>query len=311
MSWSSTRRGSSTGRRCTATQLDATASVAGTFTYSPPLGTVLGAGTDTLSVTFTPTDTADYTTATATTTIAVAQATPGVVWAQNPASIVYGTALSSTQLDATASVAGTFVYRPALGTVPGPGTDMLSVTFTPTDSTDYKGVTAMTTIVVAQATPTFSWASPASIAYGTALSSAQLDATASIPGTFIYSPAAGTVLGVGNNQTLSVAFAPTDSIDYKTATATTIVNVLPADGERHVPEAGHDDAGDVDRDLRGQGYDVIDGSSRLPSYATVAPSGRSDYVWASPTTDVRACRPRAGRAGSPPPGSPRRASRST
>jgi hypothetical protein len=37
-----------------------------------------------------------------------------------------------------------------------------------------------------------------------------------------------------------------------------------------------------------QGYDVIDGSSSLPSYATVTPSGQSNYVWASPTTDVRA-----------------------
>ena len=50
---------------------------AGTFTYTPAAGTVLNAGTgQTLSVTFTPTDTTDYTTATATATINVAQATP-------------------------------------------------------------------------------------------------------------------------------------------------------------------------------------------------------------------------------------------
>ena len=37
-----------------------------------------------------------------------------------------------------------------------------------------------------------------------------------------------------------------------------------------------------------QGYDVIDGSASLPSYATVTPSGQTSYTWASSTTDVRA-----------------------
>lgn len=54
-----------------ATQLDATANVAGTFTYSPPAGTVLSAGTYTLATTFTPSDTAEYTTANATVSITV------------------------------------------------------------------------------------------------------------------------------------------------------------------------------------------------------------------------------------------------
>jgi hypothetical protein len=45
--------------------------VPGTFVYSPAAGTVLPAGTNTLSVTFTPTDTAGYTTAMATVTLSV------------------------------------------------------------------------------------------------------------------------------------------------------------------------------------------------------------------------------------------------
>ena len=40
-------------------------------------------------------------------------------------------------------------------------------------------------------TPTITWADPASISYGTALSSAQLDATASVPGTFSLQPGGG------------------------------------------------------------------------------------------------------------------------
>ncbi len=60
------------------TQLDATASVGGMFSYTPASGAVLGAGADqTLSVTFTPTDLIDYSTATATVAINVTPATPG------------------------------------------------------------------------------------------------------------------------------------------------------------------------------------------------------------------------------------------
>ena len=197
------------------TQLDATASVPGTFTYTQAAGTILGAGNNQiLSVSFTPTDTTDYTSATATATINVLPATPTISWA-NPANVVYGTALSGTQLDATASVPGTFTYTPVAGTILGAGNNqILSVSFTPTDTTDYTSATATATINVLPATPTISWANPANIVYGTALSGTQLDATASVPGTFTYTPAAGTVLHAGNNQSLSVAFTPTDTADY-------------------------------------------------------------------------------------------------
>ena len=211
------------GTALSGTQLDASASVAGTFVYSPAAGTVLGAGTQTLSVTFTPNDTTDYTTATATVQLTVNQATPTITWS-SPSPITYGTALSGTQLDATASVPGTFTYTPAAGTVLGAGSQSLSVTFTPSDTTDYTTATGGTTLTVNKATPTISWATPAAIAYGTALSGTQLDATASVSGTFVYTPAAGTVLGAGS-QSLSVAFTPTDTTDYTTATGGTTLTV--------------------------------------------------------------------------------------
>ena len=43
-------------------------------------------------------------------------------------------------------------------------------------------------------TPTISWPTPSPIANTTPLTSTQLDATASVPGRFVYTPAAGTVL---------------------------------------------------------------------------------------------------------------------
>ena len=70
-----------------------------------------------------------------------------------------------------------------------------------------------------KATPTITWATPAAITYGTALSATQLNASSTVAGTFVYTPAAGAVLTAGP-QTLSVTFTPTDSTDYTTATAT-------------------------------------------------------------------------------------------
>jgi hypothetical protein len=206
------------GTALSATQLNATASVPGSFAYTPAAGSIPAAGTDTLSVTFTPTDTTDYTTATKTVQITVTQATPVITWA-NPASITYGTALSATQLNATASVAGSFAYTPAAGSIPAAGTDSLSVTFTPTDTTDYTTATKTVQITVTQATPVITWAPPASITYGTALSATQLNATASVPGSFVYTPPAGSIPAAGTD-TLSVTFTPTDTTDYTTATKT-------------------------------------------------------------------------------------------
>jgi len=81
--------------------------------------------------------------------------------------------------------------------------------------------------------PVITWPAPAPISYGTALSATQLDATSKVAGTFVYSPAAGTVLG-GGLQTLSATFTPTDTIDYKTATDAvqfTVNKAMPAIAE--------------------------------------------------------------------------------
>ncbi|MGH9598130.1 MAG: Ig-like domain repeat protein, partial [Edaphobacter sp.] len=213
------------GTALSSMQLDATASVTGTFVYTPALGNIPAAGTDTLSVTFTPTDTTDYKTATATVQLTVNQGTPVITW-DPPAGIVYGTALSTTQLDATASVPGTLVYTPAAGIVLPAGTDTLSVTFTPTDTSNYTTATKTVQIAVSQATPILSWANPVAITYGTPLSGTQLDATASVPGTFDYTPAFGSVLPAGTN-TLSVIFTPIDTRNYTTATRTVQLTVNP------------------------------------------------------------------------------------
>jgi hypothetical protein len=80
------------------------------------------------------------------------------------------------------------------------------------------------TFTVETATPTLTWATPAAITAGVALSTTQLNATASVPGTFVYNPAAGTVLAAGN-QTLSVTFTPTDTTDYVSTSSTVLLTV--------------------------------------------------------------------------------------
>ncbi len=82
-------------------------------------------------------------------------------------------------------------------------------------------------LAIAQATPIITWATPADITQGQALGAAQLDATASVAGTFTYSPAAGTVLSAGMGQGLTALFTPTDSTDYTGAGASATINVLP------------------------------------------------------------------------------------
>jgi hypothetical protein len=89
------------------------------------------------------------------------------------------------------------------------------------------------TIKVLRLVPQMSWPSPSDIVYGTALSSSQLDATASwnsspVSGSFIYNPPLGTVLQSGSNQTLSVTFMPSDTATYINVTTNVVINVLKA-----------------------------------------------------------------------------------
>jgi streptogramin lyase len=190
------------------------------------------------------------------------QVTPTINWTA-PGAITYGTPLSGAQLNATSSVGGTFAYTPAAGTVLGTGQQTLTVTFTPTDSTDYSSVTATVMLLVNQATPSINWATPAAIPYGTPLSGTQLTASSSVAGNFTYSPAAGTVLTAGSHL-LTVTFTPTDTTDYVTATASVHLIVNPPNDFIAIacggPAESNMNGGDVpfvsDRDFNGGGNNV-------------------------------------------------------
>jgi septum formation inhibitor-activating ATPase MinD len=204
-------------------QLNATSSVAGTFAYSPAEGELLDVGAHKLEVTFTPIDEGEYHTAYASVSVSVTKATPAVEWA-TPEPITYGTALSTSQFCATAAIPGSFTYTPSPGDSLNAGEQKLTVEFSPADTKNYNGSQASVWLTVLKASPVLEWPTPASIQYGTALSSAQLNATSSVPGTFTYTPRAGTVLTSGS-QNLLATFTPADIVNYATAQIAVPLNV--------------------------------------------------------------------------------------
>ena len=152
---------------------------------------------------------------------------PIITWA-NPADIYYGQILDSTQLNATADIPGTFVYMPALGAKLNIGANqILKVSFTPTNPTVYDTVSKVVMInVITKKIPIITWANPADIYYGKILDSTQLNATADVPGAFVYTPVLGTKLEIGTNQILKVSFTPTDVIANDTVSKTVKINIL-------------------------------------------------------------------------------------
>jgi len=81
------------------------------------------------------------------------------------------------------------------------------------------------TLTVVKAVPTLEWQVPTPIEHGTPLSFGRLDAEASVPGTFRYTPPAGTVLAVGAGQPLTVTFTPRAERDYTGVTASVPIDV--------------------------------------------------------------------------------------
>src|SRR5262249_718114 len=211
-----------------AAQLNASANVAGTFVYTPAAGTTPAAANgQTLAVTFTPADTTTYTTVTASVLLNVAKGTPTITW-NTPVQVTLPATLGAAQLNATASVPGTLAYSPAAGTTLTAGPRTLSVTLTPTDPS-YVSVTKTVVVTAVKATPTITWAAPASITSTTPLGATQLNATASVPGTFVYAPAAGALLSVGP-RVLTTTFTPTDTTNYNNASASVPITITAAAG---------------------------------------------------------------------------------
>jgi hypothetical protein len=199
---------------------------AGSFAWTTS-STAPGAGTVSQSVTFTPTDTTDYTTVIGTASVTVNQATPTVTTWPTASAITYGQTLaSSTLTGGSTTPAGSFTWTTS-STTPGAGTASQSVTFTPTDTTDYTTVTGTASVTVNQATPTVTtWPTASAITYGQTLASSTLTGGSTTPaGSFAWTTSS-TAPGVGATSQ-SVTFTPTDTTDYTTVIGTVSVTVDP------------------------------------------------------------------------------------
>lgn len=206
------------------------ASVPGTFSFATP-GTTPGVGTASHTVIFTPADTLNYNTTSGSTSVTVNVATisSGSIAFTPPASLIYnGTAKSFTATAQGISTGFNYSYSGISGTSYGPtstaptNAGSYAVTATVTN-TNYTG-SATQTFTITKATPGITWATPASIAYYSALSATQLNATANTAGAFTYTPASGAVLGVGAHV-LQAVFTPSDTTNYATITASVPLQV--------------------------------------------------------------------------------------
>ncbi len=146
-----TASGITYGQRLSASALGSgTATPAGAFSFTAPL-TTPPAGTYSAAVTFTPTDTSDFSVASGTTEVIVSKATPVVAVWPAASEIVYGQPLSASLLTGgSASISGTFTFDAPTNT-PNAGTCTAAVTFTPADTADYNTVSGSTSVAVAQA----------------------------------------------------------------------------------------------------------------------------------------------------------------
>jgi uncharacterized delta-60 repeat protein len=116
------------------------------------------------------------------------------------------------------------IYGPSPTPPTNAGDYTASATFS--GDNDHIGSSASRDFTIAKATPTITWDKPSDITYGTALGGAQLNATASVAGNFVYTPGAGQVLHAGSHQMLHAEFTPADMANYNSVTKDVAINVL-------------------------------------------------------------------------------------
>ena len=208
-----------------------TASVSGSFSWTSST-TAPGAGTPSEGVTFTPADTTDYNTVAGSANVTVNRATPTVTAWPTASAITYGQTLASSTLNGgTASVPGSFSWTTST-TVPSAGTSSQSVTFVPTDLTDYNAVTGSVSVTVSAAAPTVTAVTPTNGLAGVAIISAltatfdqAMNSSTITASTFtLTGPGNTSVQGtVGYSAGTSVAtFTPTANLAYNTMYTATI-----------------------------------------------------------------------------------------
>jgi hypothetical protein len=220
-----------------------TASLDGTFAWSSP-GTWPVAGTASYSVTFTPTDTTDYTTVVGSGSVTVSKANRTASVSCSPNPTTYGNA-QTVCIGTVSAGSGSMVFTYNGGTAwttvgisggiagttgfGGAAAATYQVTVTAVGDANYNdGATATVNFVIQKAMPTVTvWPTTTSITYGQTLASSTLSGGTSTPaGTFAWTTPS-TAPGAGT-AAQSVTFTPTDTTDYNTVVGSASVAVSKA-----------------------------------------------------------------------------------
>ena len=250
-------------------QNSATSTVPGSFVYNPTNGTVLPAGTNTLTVVFTPGDT-NYMTNAASVVLVVAPAPLSV--SANNASRTYGQTNPIFSGTLTGVVNGdnlTATYATTATTNSPAGTYPIVPTLVDPNGrlVNYTVNSANGTLTVSKTVPAVSWPTPTNIIYGTPLGTNQNSATSTVPGSFVYNPTNGTVLPAGTN-TLTVVFTPGDT-NYMTNAASVVLVVAPAPLSVSANNASRT-YGQTNPIFSGTLTGVVNGDNLTATYATTA-----------------------------------------
>jgi Flp pilus assembly CpaE family ATPase len=202
------------------------AKVPGAFEFSAEPGEVLCAGRHTLIAYFTPQDQDSYAETEYEATLTVAKSRPTLTW-KNAAQIVYGTELSSNELNAEASVPGKIEYTPGLGEVLPVGQHTVTARLTPNDSINYESIEAQMFLGVEKAVPVVDWPQQLSITYGTPLGDHLFQVHTSVRGSYTLTPPKGEVLPAGAYR-IHAVFTPDDAGNYHPVEADVTVQVSKA-----------------------------------------------------------------------------------
>lgn len=135
-------------------------------------------------------------------------------------------------------------------------------------STNYNATAGLSAgnFVINKATPVITWANPADITYGTALSATQLNASANTAGAFTYNPAAGAILAAGS-RSLYTLFIPTDTVNYTNANKTVTINVTGAASYTITSQSG------LNGTVTPLGIASVSSGDSSPVYSITAASG--------------------------------------
>jgi len=204
----------------------------GTFTWENSATVPTATGPQ--NVKFTPGNTTEYNTVTGTATVTVGKATPTITTLPTASNTTVGAALSTSNLTGGSAknpytdspITGSFRWTNPTATVSATaGNHEYSVTFTPTDTTNYNTATGNVSVNVGKGNPNITtWPTAPNITYGQELSDSILNLVAhTVPGSFAWEDDSTSRPNAGNHS-FRVKFTPEDEANYDTVTGS--VNII-------------------------------------------------------------------------------------